>query len=166
MQLFHALDDYLVGARALDLRTHRHEEFREIHDLWLARGVFDDGLTVGQRGGHHEILGAGDRDGFEIQARALQPVGPRADIAALDVDLRAHGLQSGDMNVHGPRTDGAAAGQRYVGLAETRQQRAEHENRRAHGLHQFVRREAFTRRRTVDLDVHLLVDGDRHTHAA
>jgi hypothetical protein len=37
------------------------------------------------------------------------------------------------------RADRAAAGQRDRGLAEAREQRAEHEDRRAHGLHQIVR---------------------------
>ena len=83
-QLLHALDDDLVGARALDLRAHGDQEFREVHHFRFARRVFDDGFAVRERRRHHEILGAGDRHGFEIQPRALQPPGARADVAAVD----------------------------------------------------------------------------------
>ena len=164
-QLLDALDDDLVGARALDLRAHGDQEIGEVDDLRFARGVFDDGFAIGQRRGHHEILGAGDGDGFEVEPRALEPPGARADVAAFDVDVRAHGLQPRDMDVHRPRADGAAAGQRHIGLAEARQQRSQHQDRRAHGLHQLVRRETFARGGGVDLDLHLLVDGDRDAHA-
>ena len=164
-QLLDALDDDLVGARALDLRAHGDEEVREVDDLRLARGVLDDGFAVGERRRHHEIFRAGDRDGVEIQPRALEPPGARADVAAFDVDVRAHGLQARDVDVHRARADGAAAGQRHVGLAEARQQRPEHQDRRAHGLHQLVGREALARGRRIDLDAHLLVDGDRDAHA-
>ena len=88
----------------------------------------------------------GDRDGFEVQPRALEASGARADVAAFDVDLRAHGLQARDVDVHRACADGAAAGQRHVGLAEARQQRPEHQDGRAHGLHQLVGRETFPRR--------------------
>ena len=81
-QFLDALDDDLVGARALDFRAHGDEEIGEVDDLGFARGVFDDGFTIGQRRRHHEIFGAGDRDGFEIQPRALQSPGARADVAA------------------------------------------------------------------------------------
>ncbi len=62
----------------------------------------------------------------------------RVHVAVLDNDLGAHGLQALDVLVHGARTDGAAAGQRHAGLAESCQQRAQGQDRGAHGLDQFV----------------------------
>ena len=112
-----------------------------------SRAAFSmNGLALGQRRRHHEVLRAGDRDGIEHQTRAPQPAGARADVAAVDRDVGAHGLQPRDVDVDGPRADRAAAGQRHVGLAEARQQRPQHQDRGAHGLHQLVRREAFARR--------------------
>ena len=140
VQLLHALHDDLVRAGALDLRAHRDEEVREVDHFGLARRVLDDGFAVRERRGHHQVLGARDRDGVEHQPRALQPPRARADVAAFDADVRAHRLQPGDVNVHRPRADGAAAGQRDVRLAEARHQRAEHEDGRAHRLHELVRR--------------------------
>jgi hypothetical protein len=57
-------------------------------------------------------------------------------------------------------------GKRHVGLAEARQQRAQHQDGRAHGLDQLVGRETLARGGRVDLDAHLLVDGHRHAHPA
>ena len=69
-QVLDALDDDLVGAGAVDLGAHGDQEIGQIHHLRLARGVLDDGLPVGERRGHHQVLGAGHRDGIEHQARA------------------------------------------------------------------------------------------------
>jgi hypothetical protein len=166
VQFLDTLDHDLVRARALDLRAHRDEELREVDHFRFARGVLDDGFAVGQRRGHHEVLGARDRDGLEIEARTLEPACARADVAAVDLDVRTHGLQARDVDVHRPRADGAAARQRHVRLAETREQRSQHQDGRAHRLDQLVGREALARGRAVDLDLHLLVDGDRDAHAA
>ena len=95
----------------------------------------------------------------------LQPLGACADVAAFDVDVRAHGLQAGDVDIHRPRADRAAAGQRHVGAAEARQQRAQHQDRGAHGLDQLVGREILADRARIDLDAHALIDGHRHAHA-
>ena len=48
-----------------------HEKVREIHHLGLARRVLEHRLAFGERGRHHEVLGAGDGDGLEHQTRAL-----------------------------------------------------------------------------------------------
>ena len=115
VQALDALDDDSVGAGALDLRAHGDQEIGQIDHLRFARGVLEHRLAVGQRRGHHEILGAGDGDGLEHQARALQALGTGLDVAVLDVDVGAHRLQAGDMDVDRTRADRAAAGQRHVG---------------------------------------------------
>ncbi len=53
-------------------------EICQIHHLRLARGILEHRLALGQGGGHHEILGAGDGDGFQHQPRALSGVAARA----------------------------------------------------------------------------------------
>ena len=86
------------------------------------------------------------------------------DETVLDYDVRAHGLQTRDMQIHGSRSDRTAARQRYVCLAEPRDQRPEHENRCAHRLDQFVRCLPPTDIARIDLDIELIVDRDHHAH--
>ena len=95
----------------------------------------------------------------------LRRSGARLDVAVLDVDVGAHGLQARDVDVDRTRADRAAARQRHVGAAEARQQRTQHQDRRAHGLHQLIGREIFLDGRCVDLDAHFLIDGHRDAHA-
>ena len=73
-------------------------------------------------------------------------------------DFGAHGLQPRHVDVDRARTDRAAAGQRNVGAAEARDERAEHEDRGPHGLDELVRREVVLVVVGVDLDPHALVD--------
>ena len=51
-----------VGTGAGNLRAHRHQAVGQVDDLRLTRGVLDDRFAVGQHGGHHQVLGAGDGD--------------------------------------------------------------------------------------------------------
>ena len=83
-----------VGTGAADLRAHGDQEIREIDDFRLARRVLDDGLALGERRRHQQVLGTGHRDGFEHESRAAQPLGARADVAVLDLDVGAHRLQT------------------------------------------------------------------------
>ena len=96
-------------------------------------------VPCGQRGGHQDVLGAGDGDHVHHDARALEPLGARLDVAVLDRNVGAQRLQAADMLVHRARTDRAATGQRHLGLAEARDQRTQHQDRGAHGAHQVVR---------------------------
>ena len=75
-----------------------------------SRAAFSSTVSpVGQRGGHHQILGAGDGDGLEHQARALKRSRARLDVAVLDMNVGAHRLQTRDVDVDRPRADRAAA---------------------------------------------------------
>ena len=69
---------------------------------------------------------------------AVQPPARGLDVAVLEVDLGAHGLQALQVLVDGPGADGAAAGQGHPGLAEAGQQRPQHQHRGPHGLDQLV----------------------------
>ena len=154
-----------VGARAFDLRAHRRQERGEVADLRLARGVLDDGLAVGAGRGHHEILGARHRDGVEHEPRAFELRRTRADVAVVDRDRRAHRAQPQDVQIHGPCADRAAARQRHVGMAESAEQRAEHENRRAHRLDELVGREELLDAGGVDGDAAVVAMLGRDSHA-
>ena len=138
MQPRHALHSDAARAVAFDLRAHLDEQLGEIRDLRLLRGVLQHRFAVGQRGGHQQVLGAGHRDHVGRDPRSLQPRGLGDDVAVLDGDVGTHREQALDVLVHRARADRAAAGQRHARLAEARQQRAQHEDRRAHRLHQVV----------------------------
>ncbi len=62
------------------------------------------------------------------------------DVAGFDRNLGAHRLQTFDVLINRTRTDAATARQRYSRFAEAGQQRAQHQDRCAHGFHHFVRR--------------------------
>jgi hypothetical protein len=48
VQLLHALDHQAVGADAVDLRAHLHQQVGQVGHFRLARGVFQHGLAFGQ----------------------------------------------------------------------------------------------------------------------
>ncbi len=133
-----------------DLRAHRRQARGEIDDFRLARGVFERRDAVGQRRRHHQVFRSGYRDDVERESRALEPGRAGVDVAVRQIDLRAHRLQALDVLVDRPQADRAAAGQRHARLAGARDQRSEREDRRAHRLHELVRRERPVDRRRVE----------------
>ena len=50
----------------------------------------------------------------------------------LEPDRRAHPLEAADVQVHGPRADLIAPGHRDLRTTASSEQRAEHDDRRAH----------------------------------
>ena len=83
--------------------------------------------------GHHGGFGGAHRDEGKDDLRALQPVRRGGgDIAFGQIDLRAHLLQRVQMQFHRPGPDGAAAGQRYLGLAHAGDQRPQDLEARPH----------------------------------
>ena len=85
------------------------------------------------------------------------------NVTGFDRDLGAHRLQTLDVLINRPRTDGAAARQRYLGFTETRQQWTEYQNRCAHGLDQLVRCFQFGDVAAVEGDA-VAVFSDAQTH--
>ncbi len=139
VQTLDAVDGQGVGARALDLGAQGVEEVGQVDHFRLARGVFDHGATVGQGGGHHQVLGAGDGDHVHQDVGTLQAtVDTGLDVAILDGDLGAHQLQAMDVQVDRTGTDGATARQGDVGRPEAGCQRTQCQDGGAHGLHQLV----------------------------
>ena len=59
-----------VRADALDIRSQRDQETAEILDVRLAGRVRDDGLALGEHGGHDGVLGARYRGFVEEHVRA------------------------------------------------------------------------------------------------
>ena len=141
VQRIHAIDDQLAGAQAADARAHGDEAGHQIADFRLARGIGDDRLALGQARRHQQVLGGADRGEGQLDRGAAQPpLDAGIDIAAIEADFGAHQLQALEVQVHRPRADRAAAGQRDAGLPHARQQRAEHQDGGTHLAHDVVRR--------------------------
>jgi hypothetical protein len=140
LQLVDAFDRDDRGAGAGDLGAHLVQHHAEVLDLGLARGVLDDGAALGERRRHHQVLAAGHGRHVEDDRRALQPLALDVDVAVIEDDLGAHRGEPLQVLIDRPRADGAAARLRHPGPTEARDQRAEHHDRRAHGLHQIVGR--------------------------
>ena len=166
VQFFHAFDRDGVGTRTTNIGPHGDEELSEVDHLRLTRGVFQHRGAFGQRGCHQQVLGAGDGDRVQNDTRTTQATGLRADEAILDTDVCAHLAQPFDVDIDRACTNGAATGQRHIGTAEASQQRPEHQNAGAHGLHQLIRRHTIAQRGGVHPNPQLFIDGDADAHAA
>ena len=133
-----------------DARAHLVEHAAQLLDLGLARGVLERRAALGQRRRHHQVLGAGDRQHVEHDVGAAQPLRARGDVAVLELDARPHRLEPLEVLIDRARADRAAARQRHARAAVARDQRPEHQHRRAHGLDQLVGRLVVVDRRRVD----------------
>ena len=111
----------------------------------------EDGLALGQGGGHDQVLGPRHRLFLELDRRAGELVGRGLDVAVLEVDGRAELLEPVDVKVDGPRADGTAAGQGDDGLPVAGQERAQDEDGGPHRPDQLVGR--FVRGDAPDVDV-------------
>ena len=129
---------------AFDLRAHGDQHFGQVGDFGLLCGVFQHGFALSQRGGHHEVLGAGDRHhvGGDVGTFEARPaLGQFGDhVAVFDHNFSAHGLQALQMLVHRARANRTTTGQRHGGFTKTRQQRPQRQHRGAHGFDQLIRR--------------------------
>jgi hypothetical protein len=142
VQALNAFDRDPVGARAANASAHPVQAGRQIGDFGFARRVLDHRFAIGQRGGHHQVLGAGHRHQVGHDPGAAQPpvrseVGH--DVAVLDPDLRAQRLQTLQVLIDRAGADRAAARQAHARRAGARQQRPKHDDRGPHRLDQVVR---------------------------
>ena len=114
-----AFDNDRSRARTRDLCAHADQAIGQIDDFGLLRGVFDDRGALGKYGSHHQVFGSGHGDQIKHDARALEALGARLDVAVLDTNLGTQRLQALDMQIDRARTDRAAAWQGNLSLAVT-----------------------------------------------
>ena len=136
-----AVHDQRRRAGALDLGAHRRQHRAEVGDLRLAGRVVDDGRPLGVDRRGEDVLGRSDTGELERDVGAAQTVGGRLDVAVLQLERRTHRLEALEVHVDRPAAEIVAAGQRQRDLAAATEQRAEHVDRSADPLDQFVRRD-------------------------
>jgi len=132
-----ALDFNGGGSCTLDLRAHGNQHCGEVGDFRLARAVLEDGLAVGESGGHEKVFGAGDGDLVEDDVCALEAVCTSFEVAVVLRDGGAHGFEALDVQIDGAAANGAASGHGDAGDSGARDERAEHERTGTHGLQRF-----------------------------
>ena len=126
-------------AVALNLRPHRAQAVREIHHFRLTRGVFNHRAAFSEDCRHHDVFGSGDRHHIGHDLRSLQPAALQIHEPVINLHIRSHLEKRLNVLIDRTGTDRAAAGERHPGGTEPRSERAEHEDRRPHGLHELIR---------------------------
>jgi hypothetical protein len=134
----HALDGDLGCSGPLNVGSHGPQGFGQGHDFGLARGIAQNGPALGQNRRHEQVFGAGDGGDIEVDLVAPEHFGRSLDITVLEFDVGPQKRQALEMQIDGPRPDGAAAGKRHPSPFETRHQRAQHQDRGPHFAHQLV----------------------------
>ena len=64
---------------------------------------------------------------------------PGLDISPVEIDFRAEGFKSAQVNVDRTFADRASSRKGYVRFAESSEKRSQNVHRRAHGFHDFIR---------------------------
>ena len=139
VQLVDSLHPQGRSANPFDFRAHLDQQFSQICNFRLHRRVLENRFALRQHCGGKNIFGPSHRDFRETERRAAQPLRASFHVAVLHFRLRSQRFQRLNMQIHGPRSNGAAAGQRNPRMTETRHQRAQRQHRRPHGFNQFVR---------------------------
>ncbi len=138
VQLVHALNPDGRRARALDIRAHGYQQSGQVDHLRLPGAIFHQRIALSQNRRHQQVFRARHGDLVENNVRAMQPLGPRFQIAVLLHDGRAHGLQPLEVQIDRPVANGATARLGHTGQPTARDQRTQHQRRSAHGLDDFV----------------------------
>ena len=99
----------------------------------LLRGAAQHGAAPGTAGSHQQREGRADAWQAQRKVHAMQRAfAPQRHGDALQLDLGPHGGQSGQMNIHRPRPQTAAAGQRQPHIPCAAEQRRKVKHRAAH----------------------------------
>ena len=160
----HALDDDSGGPCPGNLRPHGDEAVGKIHHFRFAGGIFNDGFAVREDRGHHEVFRTRHRHHVGDDARALQARRRGVNVAVINLHLGPERSQPLDVLIHRTGADGASAGETHPRGAEARHEGAERQNRRAHGLDEFVGRNGARQRPRVE-DHFMAFPPDLHAHA-
>ena len=123
----HALDLDDGRPSSVYLRAHLVQQVRKVHDLGLACRIVDDGRSLGAHGRHHEVLRRTDAREVERDGRARDSVRRGGvDVAVVNLEVHAQGLEPQYVHVDLARADVAAARHGHHGLAKPGEQGTHH----------------------------------------
>ena len=137
MKALYAHDGHCAGSRARDARAHLVKAVGEVHNFGFFGGVFQCGLALRQRRGHHEIFRSAYAGQIQVDARARQ-LTRELTLAAQRIHLRAEPLKSLYVQIDGPLADGAAARQAHARASASGKDGAQDEDARAEPAHVFL----------------------------
>ena len=142
-QVFDAFDGYLGRAGPRDLGPECVEKVGQIDYFRLFGGILDNGGSLGQNGGHHDIICpeyGGSVFAAHVHGGATEARGENLDIAAGDAHRGAKGFKAAQVKIDRAVADHATAGEGDTGFVFAPEERTEHANRSAHFADEFVGR--------------------------
>ena len=161
-QMLHAVDRQPIPCPA-HLRPHLIEELHEVADLRFASRVVDERATLGTNCRHQHVLGCADRRVLQHHLGPPEHLSSARDVAVRSAEDRPQALERSQVHVNRARPEVVPARQRHAGVAEARQQRAQHHDGGPHALHEVVRRGRVELVGHID-DEPMVRARHRHTH--
>ncbi len=164
VQFLYALDDDPVGPRARRCSRPSRSRQRARSTISGSRAAFSS--TVVPSASVAAISRFSVPVTVAMSNTHLGPAQPPfgIDVAVIEVDRGAHGLQALDVLVDGAQSDRTATGKRHARLAAASEQRTERQDRRAHRLHELVGRERPVDARSIEHDGARLRRVERNAH--
>ena len=142
LQLIDPIDCQSRRADTRYFRAHLIQAVRKVRYLRFTSGRFDNGAALCKRRGHQHVRSAKHgRAEWPAQENFFASQTVRSfgdDIAVLEVDLCAEGLQALEVKVDRPVAYGTAARHGNFRPAATGQQRAENTNSSSHPADDFI----------------------------
>ena len=129
------------GGRALarNLRAHPAQALRQIDNLGLACGIFDQRRALGQGRGHQHVFRGPYTGKPQRHPRTPQPAtGDGMQIAVFQFNLGPQRLKRRDVDIHWPCANGTAPRQRHHSVMFPRQQWPQHQIGRPHLAHNVI----------------------------
>ena len=124
----------------LDLGSHVGEVVDEVVNFGFEGCVLEHTHALGEGRGHEDVHRRAHARNREVEVAAGQATFASGfDITVCHGDFCAERLEALEVQVHGARAPGASAGERNAATSESGNERAEHIEACAHGLHEFVR---------------------------
>ena len=139
LEFINAGDGQAIGIPAINFCAHAVEHIDQIADFRFPGGVLDNRHPLGKHRRHHQVFGASDGRNVKVDDISLHPAGDLSiNIAALETAGNPQTLQTGDMKINWPGTNGAASRQRHLGLTQAGEQRPKNQDGSPHRLHQII----------------------------
>ena len=133
MKLVYAVDNQLIGTVPFNLCAHLAQQLNKIGNFRLLGSILQNCRSFGEAGCHQQIFCCPDGDCLKPNFRAFKAVGCNCfHIAASNCNFCPHLFKAADMKVHRPRANRASSGQRYAGLANSREERTHDKGARPH----------------------------------